>query len=60
MEETPKTAPQPNLDESVISVSYSQSGFHPNEFSVHQLTTITHDLFTAFKASLSLVVPVLS
>ena len=34
----------------------NQSGFRPNDSSIHQLTAITHDIFTAFDANPSLVV----
>ena len=34
----------------------SQSGFRPNDSSIHQLIAITHDIFTAFDVIPSLVV----
>ena len=34
----------------------NQSGFRPNDSSIHELITITHYIFTAFDANPSLVV----
>ena len=34
----------------------NQSGFRPNDSSIHQLIAITHDIFTAFDANPSLIV----
>ena len=47
------------LSESCL-LSSNQSGFRPNDFSVHQLTVITHDIFTAFDANPSSVFRVAS
>ena len=37
------------------SLDSEQSGFRPNDSSIHQLIAIAHDIFTAFDANPSLV-----
>ena len=37
------------------SLDSEQSGFRPNDSSIHQLIAIAHDIFTAFDAKPSLV-----
>lgn len=37
------------------SFDSEQSGFRPNDSSIHQLIAIAHDIFTAFDANPSLV-----